>query len=580
MNESLRQADADNSRTQVGLMNATVENSFTLNDVAALFPRSGVSGNGAAAITGLSRDSREVRPGELFVCIDGAQHNSHLYALDALKRGASGLVVNVRGLESAGIEVPEGTFVQTVKDTRAALPLIACAYYRNPSHSMTMVGVTGTNGKTTTTRMVASILRAAGLRVGTIGTLGAEIDGVEISSEHTTPESDQLQQILAQMRDAGANAVVMEVSSHALAQRRTDGIAFSAAIFCNLSQDHLDYHHSMEEYFEAKAQLFSRYPIEYPRPDGAVFIAVITISQWEGRELVTLARGDIVTFATDDSPAVLHAEDVSLSAESVRFRTVYDSGVDQYEFDIELPIGGAFQVGNALGAIGACLRLGVPRQTIAAGLAALPPVPGRFESVPVPNQEFSVIVDYAHTPDGLENLLRSARKLQPARIIVVFGCGGNRDRNKRPKMGRLAATLAEVAIVTSDNPRNEKPDEIIAEILTGMDRSENSDQKATVIVEQDRRSAIALAIEMARDRDMVLIAGKGHEAVQIVGDAELEFDDRKVAVELLAARDALTEREAQGVHKGLMEEITLSWAANAMRARIIGSNAFGRANHS
>jgi UDP-N-acetylmuramyl-tripeptide synthetase len=512
-----------------------MEKLLTLNDIAALFPRSAVSGNGAATITGISRDSRSVRPGELYLCIRGGQHDSHRYALDALAAGVAGLVVNVGGLDSAGVTVPDGTFILAVKDTRVALPIIACAYYGNPSHSMTMVGVTGTNGKTTTTRMVASILRAAGMRVGTIGTLGAEIDGAAIESDHTTPEADHLQQILAQMRDMGGDAVVMEVSSHALAQHRTDGIAFNAAIFCNLTQDHLDFHSTMEQYFETKALLFSRYPVDYPRPDGSAFIAVITISQWEGRELVTLARGDIITFATDDSPAVLRAEDVSLSAESVRFLTLYDSGIEKNEFRIELPIGGAFQVGNALGAIGACLRLGVSRETIATGLKALPAVPGRFESVPVLNSAFSVIVDYAHTPDGLENLLRSARDLKPARIIVVFGCGGNRDRTKRPRMGRLAATLADVAIVTSDNPRHEAPDEIIEEILTGMDPGGNPDQKASVIVEPDRRSAIAAAISMAREHDMILIAGKGHETVQIVGDAEIEFDDREVARELLGA---------------------------------------------
>ena len=414
-----------------------MKDSLTLNDIASLFPRnSTVSGIGASTITGLSIDSRCVRPGDLFVCISGAKHDSHRYANDALKLGAVGIVANAGGLERAGNSVSAETFLLTVDDTRSALPIIACALYGNPSQSMTMVGVTGTNGKTTTTRMVAAILRTAGMSVGTIGTLGSEIDGISIESDHTTPEAHSLQQILAHMRDQGADAVVMEVSSHALAQHRTDGIAFNAAIFCNLSQDHLDFHGTMEEYFEAKAQLFSRYPVDYPRADRASFIAAITVSQWQGRELVTMARGDIITFSTDDSPAVLHAADVSLSAESAQFRAVYDSGIDKYEFKVELPIGGAFQVGNALGAISACLRLGVSKEAIAAGLAALSAVPGRFESVPVEGNAFSVIVDYAHTPDGLENLLRSARDLNPARIIVVFGCGGDRDRNKRPKMGR------------------------------------------------------------------------------------------------------------------------------------------------
>lgn len=518
---------------------------LTLKNIAALF--SGCSepvANGSRTVSGLSKDSRIVRPGDLFVCIAGAEHDSHLYVLEALSRGASGLVVNIGGLENAGVSVPEGTFVIKVKDTRTALPVIACALYNNPSHSMMMVGVTGTNGKTTTTRMVAAILRVAGMRVGTIGTLGAEIDGTAIESEHTTPEADDLQRILAEMRDRGADAVVMEVSSHALAQHRTDGIAFNAGVFCNLTQDHLDFHGTMERYFDAKAVMFTKYPVDYPRPDGSSFIAAITVSQWEGREMVTLARGDIITFATDDSPAVMRAEDVLLSADSVRFKAVYDSGIEKFDFQVALPIGGAFQVGNALGAISACLRLGIPKETISTGLAALPPVPGRFESVPVENGEFSVIVDYAHTPDGLENLLRSARELNPARIIVVFGCGGNRDRTKRPKMGRLAATLAEVAIVTSDNPRHEQPGDIISEILTGMDKSKNPEQRARIITEPDRRAAISLAINMAVEGDMVLIAGKGHEAIQIVEDKNFDFDDRKVARELLAVRSPIVERKA------------------------------------
>jgi UDP-N-acetylmuramoyl-L-alanyl-D-glutamate--2,6-diaminopimelate ligase len=514
-----------------------LKQSVTFNDIAALFPKAVVYGKGTAPITGICRDSRAVHAGDLFVCIRGGAHDSHHYIHDALSAGAAGIVVNSGVLEESGAEIPDEKCVIEVTDTRAALPIIACKFYGNPSHSLQVIGVTGTNGKTTTTRMVAAILRASGLRVGTIGTLGAELDGCSIDSEHTTPESDQLQRILAQMRDQGADAVVMEVSSHAIAQHRTDGIAFNAAIFCNLTQDHLDFHGTMEKYFETKAQLFSRYPVDYPRPDGTPFVAAITVSQWEGRELVTLARGDIITFSTDDSPAVLHAEEISLSPETVSFRAMYDSGIEKYDFNIDLPIGGAFQVGNSLGAISACLRLGVPRQIIADGLAALPAVPGRFESVPVESSKFSVIVDYAHTPDGLENLLTSARDLDPARIIVVFGCGGDRDKTKRPIMGRIAATLADIAVVTSDNPRNERPDDIISDILLGVDQSEGPGRKAEIIVQPNRRSAISTAINMARERDMVLIAGKGHETYQIVGDTVLEFDDCKVARELLSKRD-------------------------------------------
>jgi len=504
-----------------------------LEQLIARLPGAQVVGSASHLVTGLTHDSRTVQPGDLFVCLHGATYDGHRYAPDALAKGAVAIVANAGGLEAVEAALPPESCVVTVPDTRRALPLLAGAFYGTPSHSLTMVGVTGTNGKTTTTRMIAAILRAAGKKVGTIGTLGAELDGTPLPSEHTTPEANQLQSLLATMRDSGADAVVMEVSSHALAQFRTDGIAFNAGVFTNITQDHLDFHGSMDAYFEAKARLFAEYPVLYPRPDGKLFVAVINVAQWEGRDLVTRARGDIITFTTADNPANLHAEKVELSAESVRFTAVYDAGVEKFSFPVTLPIGGAFQVGNALAAIGAGLRLGVPKEIIAEGLAHLPPVPGRFEAVPTGGRGFSVIVDYAHTPDGLENLLRSAQELHPARILLVFGCGGDRDRTKRPIMGRLAATRADVAIVTSDNPRHEEPNAIIAEILTGMDRAVDPALRAEIQVQPDRRTAIALALEQARPGDLVLIAGKGHEDYQIVGDTVLPFDDRQVAQEWL-----------------------------------------------
>ncbi len=493
-----------------------------------------IHGDPETVVTGITHDSRHIESGDVFVCLKGAAFDGHTFAAEAINQGASALIINEKGLEAAGVQIPDGAVVVSVPDTRKALPHIACAFYADPSHKMTVVGVTGTNGKTTTTHMMAAILRAAGFSVGTIGTLGAELDGKPIPSDHTTPEADHLQRLLAEMRDGGASAVVMEVSSHALAQYRTDGIAFAAGIFTNLTQDHLDYHGTMESYFAAKARLFAEYPVLYPRPDGALFTSVINVAQWEGRDLVTLARGDVLTYTTKDNPAVLKARDIELSPTTVRFTAVYDSGIEKWELPIVLPIGGAFQVGNALGAIGAALRLGVKKETIAQGLAALPPVPGRFESVAVPNNTYSVVVDYAHTPDGLENVLKSARELKPNRIITVFGCGGNRDKTKRPKMGNLAATLSDIAIVTSDNPRKEEPDAIIQEILAGMS---GNDITAEIHVEADRRKAIFLAIEKAKAGDLVVIAGKGHEDYQIVGDHVLAFDDRLVAAEAIGAKE-------------------------------------------
>jgi UDP-N-acetylmuramoyl-L-alanyl-D-glutamate--2,6-diaminopimelate ligase len=506
---------------------------ISLSELVARVPKAAVLGGANPVVTGLTHDSRRVQPGDLYICKRGAHFDGHQFAAQALTSGAVAVVVNRGGLAEAEVVLPADACVVEVADTARALPMLACAFYGDPSRSLTMVGVTGTNGKTTTTRMVAAILRAAGRRVGTIGTLGSELDGVPIPSDHTTPEADELQMLLAQMRDGGANAVVMEVSSHALAQGRTDGIAFSAGIFTNLTQDHLDFHGTMDAYFEAKAQLFSEYPVLYPRPDKTPFVGVINVAEWDGKYLVTLARGDIITFTTADNPANLHAEEIDLAPDASRFVAVYDNGMKVVRLPIALPVGGAFQVGNALAAIGATMRLGIPLETIAKGLSELPPVPGRFEAVPTGDRGFSVVVDYAHTPDGLENLLRSARELNPKRLLAVFGCGGDRDRTKRPIMGHLAATQAEVAIVTSDNPRTEDPNAIIAEILTGMDRAADPVITAEIHVEPDRRKAIALAISLARPGDIVLIAGKGHEDYQIIGTTKHHFDDREVAKEAL-----------------------------------------------
>jgi UDP-N-acetylmuramyl-tripeptide synthetase len=506
--------------------------SIPLEAIIARLPQARALNGLNTQIQGITHDSRRVKPGDLFVCLVGAAHDGHRFGAQALADGAAALLVNEGGFEAASVQMPAGAMIVTVPDTRKALPLAACALYDDPSQALTMVGVTGTNGKTTTTRMAAAILRAAGKKVGTIGTLGAELDGSPIPSEHTTPEADQLQALLAQMRDDGADAVVMEVSSHSLVQHRTDGIAFCAGVFTNLTQDHLDFHESMEAYFAAKARLFADYPVRFPRADGAEFVAAINISAWEGRYLLTMARGEIITFALGDGAAALRAEQARFRPDATEFVAVYGSGETEFRMPISLPVGGAFQVGNALAAIAVCLGLGIGWDKIAEGLASMAPVPGRFESVATGGAGFSVIVDYAHTPDGLANVLRSARELDPARIILVFGCGGNRDRTKRPIMGRLAAMLADVAIVTSDNPRHEEPQAIIDEILTGT--AAGPETRAEVLVEPDRRAAIHAALSQARQNDIVLIAGKGHEDYQIVGDEVLPFDDGQVAREWLA----------------------------------------------
>ena len=514
--------------------------SMSIGALAQHLTQAQLHGPDGTIVRGLTHDSRMVKPGDLFVCLEGVNHDGHRFLSDAFHAGAAGAVVRRGALEKLGVSLPEEISWIEVEDTRRELPRIASTLYGNPSQSMLMVGVTGTNGKTTTTLMTAAILRAAGRRVGTIGTLGAELDGVSLPSEHTTPEADQLQSLLAEMLQRGADAVVMEVSSHALAQFRTDDIAFNAGIFTNITQDHLDFHQTMKAYFEAKARLFTDYPVLYKRDDKKEFIAVINVGQWEGREMVTLARGDVITYTPETSdPAVLRPEEIELAPGSTRFQAVYDSGVKQFRIPIALPVGGAFQVGNALAAIAACLRLGVPPETVQKGLSEMYPVPGRFETVSSDGEGYSVIVDYAHTPDGLENLLHSAQTLHPRRIICLFGCGGNRDKTKRPMMGRLAGTIADIAVVTSDNPRFEDPLMIINEVLAGMDSEIDPSITAEIIVEPDRRKAIFKAVALAQEGDIVLLAGKGHEDYQIIGDTQFPLDDRLIAREAIAERKAL-----------------------------------------
>ncbi len=469
----------------------------------------------AVQVTGITHDSRFVKPGDLFVCLVGAKFNGHRYAADALARGAAAFVVQ-RG-EDPGIASAAPLVI--AENTRKSLPSIAAAFYGHPSRKMKLVGVTGTNGKTTTTRLIASILRAQGLCSGTIGTLGSELMGKPFPSEHTTPEADQLQGILASMLDQGAQAITMEASSHALDQDRTGGCEFDAGVFTNLTQDHLDYHQTMDSYRNAKLKLFRDYPAASSKP----FVAAINLDDPSGGLFAKETAGRTVTYSIRHAADIV-ARDIALSAERVQFTATTPQG----DFDFELSIGGAFQVYNALAAIATGIGLGVSPETIAQGLKAVENVPGRFEAVPN-DRGFGVIVDYAHTPDGLANLIQAARKLNPRRIILVFGCGGDRDKTKRPLMGRLGANHTEIAIVTSDNPRTEDPNLIIEDILSGMDGA-----SAKVEVEADRRAAIMSAIEQAVEGDIVLIAGKGHEDYQIVGTQVLAFDDRQVARECLA----------------------------------------------
>ena len=485
-----------------------------LEDLCSLTPGAKIRCKTNVEPKGVSHDSREVQPGDLFVCLVGEKFNGHKFAADAMARGAVAIVSQNEN------SVPAGLPGFSCPDTRLALPSLACAIYGNPSHQMKLIGIAGTNGKTTSIYLVSSILNAAGWRTGTIGTLGTEVMGENLPSAHTTPEADQLQALLARMHQRKAEGVVMEVSSHAIAMNRTRGCAFDCAVFTNLTQDHLDFHGTMDAYFDVKQRLFT----EYAEESGKPFFASVNIDDPRGALLSKAVKGRIISFGVH-SEADVTAQNIDVRPDSTSFIALTPLG----RASVNLSICGAFQVYNALGAIGVGVGFGIPPEVIAQGLASLKAVPGRFESVPT-GKGFSVVVDYAHTPDGLENLLQAARSLHPARVVLVFGCGGDRDRGKRPIMGNIAARYADIAILTSDNPRTEDPLAIIKDVLPGMDNG-----SAKCFVEPDRHNAIALAIDLALDGDIILLAGKGHENYQIVGEDILPFDDRIEAMKILNA---------------------------------------------
>lgn len=447
--------------------------------------------------------------GTLFACLRGVRADGHDFAAQAVAGGASALMVE-RLLD---VDVPQ---IQ-VADGRLGMALAAAILEGAPSRRLTVVGVTGTNGKTTSAFLLHSVLQAAGYRTGLLGTIEARIGGVVEVVKHTTPESVDLQHLLARMRDAGDTACAIEVSSHALAQRRVAGLVFAAALFTNLTRDHLDYHADVEEYYRAKRALFVRPEGEGPDPPGAA-----NLDDEFGRRLA--AEAGSLGFAVERS-ADVHPTDLRQSRDGFRATMATPRG----PVEIESPLRGRFNVSNVTGVVAVGELLGLDHDAVARGIAAVSGVPGRFEPVDA-GQPFDVLVDYAHTPDSLENVLREARKLVPdgRRLVVVFGCGGDRDRGKRPQMGAIATALADLAIVTSDNPRSEDPEAIIAEIVAGT-----TSGSADVVVEVDRRRAIERAVEVAAPGDVVVIAGKGHERGQERDGVISPFDDRDVAREVV-----------------------------------------------
>ena len=476
-----------------------------------------VDGNPDAVACGIASASNKVKPGDLFFCIAGFTSDGHDYAADAVSRGCSALVVQRK------LDLDVTQFV--VADSRSAMAWASARFYDMPSQKMKVVGVTGTNGKTTTTYLVDWVGRFLGLCTGVIGTVETRIAGNRIHADHTTPESIDLQRLLAQMADASCDLVSMEVSSHAIDLHRVLGTKFAVVGFSNLTQDHLDYHKTMESYFEAKSALFDA---AYAQK------AAICIDDAYGARLADIARNnglDVVTVGFD-SKADIHVANV----EYLATHTAIELDVLGNAIAFDYPLIGHFNVENVLLAIGLAHQLGYDDARTCEAMRNAPQAPGRLERVAAPGLTprqthdklgFSVFVDYAHTPDAIDNAIGAVAPITQGNLFIVFGCGGDRDRTKRPKMG-AAACAADFMVVTSDNPRSEDPVQIIEDILPGMGQGEGR-----YVVIPDRRDAIANAIGRAGRGDSILIAGKGHEDYQLVGDKVLHFDDREVAAEEL-----------------------------------------------
>ena len=485
--------------------------SISLRELLKNLPGARLLGEGDPEVSGIAYDSRRVRPGELFVCVRGASHDGHRFAAEAVAKGARALIVE----EPLGLGVPE----VVVASSRAAMGAAAAAFHGFPSRRLRMIGVTGTNGKTTTTYLVRSALERAGMRTGLIGTVEQVTGAGRREASRTTPESVEIQALLAEMVRSGCRACVMEVSSHGLALNRTAGTEFDVAIFTNLTHDHLDFHNNLEDYLEAKARLF-RSLISAERTGlKAEKRAIINADDPRASRFIEASSAPVITYGIERE-ADFRAESIEVGPKGARY--VARTPVGPVEVRLRLP--GRFNVYNSLAALATACAEGADLEAAAAGIAET-----RFEPVDE-GQPFAVVVDYAHAPDSLENVLRTARSLTEGRLICVFGAGGDRDRSKRPVMGRVAALLADVVFITSDNPRSEDPAAICAEIAAGAEGA------ARLEVVVDRREAIRRAIGEAEPGDFVLIAGKGHETYQEVKGVKVHFDDREEAALAIRGR--------------------------------------------
>jgi UDP-N-acetylmuramoyl-L-alanyl-D-glutamate--2,6-diaminopimelate ligase len=477
----------------------------------------------ATSVASVAYDSRQAVSGSVFVALRGLHADGTSFVREAISRGAVAVVAESPA--PAGVTVP---WVR-VADARLGLAALSAAFYRNPSDQLLLVGITGTNGKTTTSYLLSSVFEAAGIRCGRIGTVGYRVGGREVEAARTTPEAPELQRMLRDMVTQGSGACVMEVSSHALALRRADYLHFGAAVFTNLTRDHLDFHGDMQEYFQAKRRLFELLP-----PAG---IGVVNLDDRRGADFVAAAPRP-VTYAIDTAADVTPGP-LSLSLDGLAFETRTPRGTLQ----IRSTLVGRPNVYNILAAVAVAMALDLPFSAIERGIASLTSVPGRFQLVSEPSDDVRVVVDYAHTDDALKNLLETARPLTTGRVITLFGCGGDRDRTKRPLMGAVAARLSDLVIVTSDNPRSENPEQIIEEIKRGIvmpaDRAPKGQpgpRSTPCLSIADRKAAIERAVHDARAGDLILIAGKGHEKYQVIGDRTLPFDDVEVARSALGRR--------------------------------------------
>lgn len=487
-----------------------------------------------ASVTGVTHDSRSVRPGYLFVAIKGLRVDGHHFIEDAVGRGASAVIVE-RGRVPEG-DIPTGLAV--APDTRAALALVSSAFYGHPSRKLKMIGVTGTKGKTTTTHLIRNVLRDAGMETGLIGTVHNLIGEEVLPVVHTTPEAPELQALLARMVSSGCVAAVMEVSSHALSLRRVEGTAFDVAVLTNIGRDHLDFHSSYQDYLEAKLKLFRMLGESYPGHRQEDKFSVVNIDDAQAGLFLSESPVRSLTFGIEHEASV-RARDICLLPRSTEFTL----SMPGFERRVRLEMPGRFNVYNALAAMTVALGMGIQPETAVSALERSVSVRGRVEVVDE-GQDFTVLVDYAHTPDSLRNVLEMIRSTTKGNVIVAFGCGGDRDRGKRPLMGKVAALLADRVILTSDNPRSEDPLSIIEDIEAGV-REVLSTEGVEVRLREylkipDRAEAIRTAVRMAQTGDVVLIAGKGHETYQVFKDRVVPFDDVEVS------RQALRELAREG----------------------------------